>query len=298
MMIATVCAAADKYVVALPVVEGLSVGSMPKLVKDVVNVMNKNTGLNFEVNEIKYKKGELESIFLRSFKEVKDGKADFLYVVSPIQYIKYKAQVDALMTPVFAVQLDGKRSSNVCAYVKKDSPYKSLADLKGKVWGGVHTMEARALMNAQGINTPMAGYFKDLVFVDDAVLTQPFDALRSGKIDVNTTVSYIANMILNANKEYSSSIREIGCTEYEHNWMFLAKKTVPKDVVEKIKKELLSAHKNKDYAQFKVLMMAVKGRFVEFEPSALEHTAQLAALSKKYGWEKEEQDFVKKERPK
>ena len=247
---------------------------------------------------IPYKKGEVESIFLKTFKVVKDGKADFMMVQSPIQYMKFKSQVDALMVPIVSVALDSKKTSTVCAYVKKDSPYKTMADLKGKVWGGVHTMEARALMNSEGINTPMKEFYKDILYVDDSVLADPFNELKAGKINVYTTLSYIANMVIGSNKEYSTTIRSLACAEYEHNWILFAKKTVPKEIVDKLKTELFVVHKKKDYAQFKIVMVAVKGRFLEFDPAALARTAQLAALSKKYGWEKEEQEFVKKKRPK
>ena len=290
---AAAAAAADSYVIDIPVLQGLSVGAIPKMMKDVAVVLSKKTGANITTREMSYKNGEDADVFKRIIKDFRDGKADFALIHSPQQYVKFKSEADAVMTPFFAISINNKTQTSVCAYVRADSPIKTVADLKGKTWGGAHTMQARFLLNANGFNSPAKDFFGKLVFVDDTNVTTALDALLTGRMDVYTGISFIEQMARGANKKYATDIREFGCREYEATWLFVYRKGVGSDVVAKFKNIMLNAPKDKDFAQFKFLLTALKGKFVDFNPESLAVTQKTVQLSKKYGWEKEEKSFLK-----
>lgn len=286
-----------KYKIAVPVVEGLSVGSLQKTLKDMTVIIGKKSGIQIEVKEFKYKKGQDDESFLRVMNDMKSGGSDFAMVNSPVRFVKNEKQAAEFMIPSFTVTLFNKKSSYSCVYVRKSDPAKSIADLKGKRWGGVHTFEARYLMYLAGINSTMKDYFSKVSFVDDTKLADPMDALLANKIDVHVTLSYIGRMAIGSNKKYQDGIREFGCQEFEHNWVFFYRKGTPPEVVSKLKAIMLNVHKDKDFAQFKFLLSAIKGHFVDFDPADMKTTRQIASLMVKNGWDKEEKEFVKN-RPK
>jgi ABC-type phosphate/phosphonate transport system substrate-binding protein len=286
-------AAAEKYVLALPVVEGFGAGTLPKMLTELAKAISKKTGYDIQVKQIPYKKGEDDALFLRLLKEFKAGNADFTIVSSPIRFVKYEKQANDVMIPTFTTSIFGKKQEEVCVYVRKDDPAKTFTDLKGKRWGGLHTMSTRLLMNASSINSPMKDFFSGVKYIDDTNITQPLDMLMANKIDAHVTTSYVARMAIGGNKKYQAGIREFGCKDYELNWLFVYRKGVPPAAVEKIKAEMLKAHKDKDYAQFKFMLSAIKGQFVDFATGDLQTTRTTTALMLKFGWEKEEKEFLK-----
>ena len=286
-------AAAEKYNFGVTVLKGLSMGSLSQMMKELAKVLSKKINADVAVKEMPYEKGGDEVIFQKVLKEMKAGKLDFALVQSPMQYLKYKAQADAAMTPFFAMAINGKPGGRVCAFVNKNSTAKTIADLKGKTYGGSHTLQMRVLMNSENINVPMKSFYKNVVFIDDTDLTNPMNALINNKIDVYSTISYLGDMARGANKEYLTNIKVLKCADFEHNWIFVHRKGVSPEVVEKVRTIMINAHKDKDFNQFKFMMTAIKGKFVGFDPANLKTTAKLVELNKKYGWEKEEHTFIK-----
>lgn len=282
-----------KYKIAVPVVQGLSVGSLSKMLKDMAVIIGKKSGIQLEVKEMNYKKGEDDESFLRVMNDMKSGGSDFAMVNSPVRFVKFEKQAGEIMIPSFTTTLFNKKSSYACAFVRKAEPANSIADLKGKRWGGVHSFEARYLMHLAGINSPMKEFFSKVSFVDDTKLSDPLDALLANKIDVHVTLNYIGEMAIASNKKYQDGIRKFGCQEFEHNWIIFYKKGTPPDVVNKLKAIMLNVHKDKDFAQFKFLLSAIKGHFVDYDPNDMKTTRQIASLMVKHGWDKEEKEFVK-----
>jgi ABC-type phosphate/phosphonate transport system substrate-binding protein len=281
---------ARDYVLMLPVVKGLSMGSLSRLMDDFTKVMSAKLNVKFTMKEYSYPKGYKVSMDL--LQQAKAGKADFLYMDS-IEYLLNKKEIDKVLTPYFTILMLKKNQTDVCAYVKKDSPYKSMKDLKGKTWGGVETLPARYLMYMDGVKTPMAKFFGKLKYVNDADITKPLDAIIAGDIDVYVTSSFIVEMAKGAKDVYRKDMRELSCETYEHNWIFFHKNDVPEDMAKKVKTALLRAHKDKDFAQFQFLLKAIQGNFADFEFKNMGHTAKVAKLIVDNGWLDEEQAFLK-----
>lgn len=286
--------AANKYTLEVPIPQGLSAGSLSNMIKELCKVLSKRTGVELSSKELSYPKGKDEDIFVTSMKDLKAGKADMILVAAPLQYAKHKSEIEAVGVPFLTLNLNGKAQGDICAYVRKDSPYKSIGDLKGKTWGGITTAQTRYFMYAKGINASMKDYFGARKFIDDTNITAPLDQLVAKNIDVYFTPSYIYEMAKGGNKKYTTDIRSFGCVDFEHAWFFVYRKGAPKDVMDKVKSIMVNSDKDKDFAQFKFMLTAIKGKFVPYNPSAMATTEKVAAAYKKNpGWEKEQADFIK-----
>ena len=282
-----------EYVFLIPVIEGLSMGSLGKIMKDLEKVLSKKMEVDFKVEELKYTKGEKPGD--RVLAKMKKGDADFTYF-SGIEYVQNKKAIDKEMDPLFTITMLKKKYSQVCAFVRKDAGYKSVKDLKGENWGGVDTMPTRYILYKNGIKkTSMSKFFDDVKFVDDSNVADALDQLLKKKIDVYVGLRYIVNMAMSGNKEYSKNIDILGdCEKYEHNWIFFASEDVSKSTAKKFKKVMLNAHRDREFQQFQFIMQAIQGKFVKYSSKDLKTTKTIAKLIKKYDWDKEEEKFHKK----
>lgn len=285
--------AAEEYVLDIPVPEGLSAGSLSKMFKDVAATVSKRLNVKLSVNEIKYTRGMDEEVFNIMLKNLKSGKTHMSLIESPIQYAKFSAQAKDYMTPFLSLTLNHKSKLDLCAYVRKDANYGGILDLKGKVWGGSMSASTRYLLSTKGVNTPMKSFFSKIKFVNETNVTTPFEELLNKKIDVFVTPSYLFEMAKGGNPKFAAELRQMDCTEFEHVWFFsYNKKGIPQDIVDKIKNIMVNSHKDKDFAQYKFMLAALKGQFVAFDNN-MSVTDKLGALYKKNGWEKEQTDFIK-----
>jgi ABC-type phosphate/phosphonate transport system substrate-binding protein len=298
LSLALACAApafaANKYVLDVPIPQGLSAGSLEKMLTELCKVLSKRVGVEISVKELKYPKGSDEEIFMTTLKDIKAGKADMALVAAPLQYAKHKSEMDAVATPFLTLTLNNKTQGDICGYVRKESPYKSISDLKGKTWGGITTAQTRYFMFTKGINSTMKEFFGARKFIDDTNITSPLDQLLAKNVDVYFSPSYIYEMAKGGNKRYSSELRSFGCVDFEHSWFFVYRKSSSKDVMDKIKSIMVASDKDKDFKQFMFMLAAIKGKFVPYSASAMATTEKVGAAYKKNpGWEKEQTEFIK-----
>jgi ABC-type phosphate/phosphonate transport system substrate-binding protein len=284
-------APAKDYVMLVPMVEGLAEGSFAKVLKEFTATVSKKTGIPLRMEDMKYSKGA--KIGKKVLDMVKAGKADVAQM-NGLDYLMIKKDVDEVMYPVFSMTLMKKPYTEACAFVRADSSYKTIADLKGKKWAGTDTMHARYLMHIEGIDKPMAEFFGSMAYLLDSDTTKPLDALLAGKMDVYITSGFVVDMVRNANKDYAKGIRELKCAEYEHNWIFLASKNMDKEDIKTLVKTILRAHKDKDFAQFQFMLTAIQGNFIPFKAEEMETTKKILKLALDKGWLKEEQAWLKK----
>jgi ABC-type phosphate/phosphonate transport system substrate-binding protein len=284
-------ARAKTYNFMIPVVKGLSVKAVPKMMDDFTKVISKKLGIDLQMTELPYYKGTKAAQGI--LKSVKSGKTDFTYI-GAMEYLDNKSAIDAEMIPFFTLTMMKKKYSVACAYVKKDSTYKNMKDLRGKRWGGTETVPVRVLMYKDGVNEPMSKFFGSMSFVDDANVTKPLDKLLNNQLDVYVTMSYIVDMMKAANKDYATKLRELSCLEYEHNWIFFYKKGTPPDIVNGLKNSMLNVHKDQAFAQFRFILTAIQGNFVDFDPKDLDNTKKIYKFAKENGWFDEEKAFVSK----
>lgn len=286
-----VCASAEArpFTFLVPVTEGLSVGSTSQLLGSLAKVIEKKTGFTFKVEELKYRQGQSPTKSIIS--KLDNGSADFSFLFSQ-DYIRYKKAGGAAVIPQFTMLIQGKPYSTVCAYTRKSDGISNVAGLKGKRWAGSHTVNTRYLMHVNKFDAPMAKFFSSVKFFDDINSKKMMDNLLANKYDVFVTGSFQVDMIKANDKKYEA-VATSGCTEFDHNWIFVSSKSAPKDVSAAVKASFLRADKDKDFAQFKFVFAALKGKFVEFDPALLKTTENIVKLANDNGWYKEENDFIK-----
>ena len=284
-------AQAKTYKFVMPTPKGLSMGSMVNLLKDMGKAIEKKTGLPVQVVNDEYTYFDLPVDDV--LKQMNKKQVDFAMVFG-IDFVRFASKSKVNAAPLFAISMFGKPYYQVCMYTRKSDNIKSAAGLKGKIWGGVKSKNARYIMHENGIDVPMAKFFSKLDFIPEENITLLLDALITRKIDAFTVPNYQVDMTKNANKKYSD-VTGVACTEYEHNWFIVYNKdTVSKADADKVKQAFMVAHKDNEFSQFRFLLTAVKGRFVPFDPQNMKTTIKIAKLLDKYDWDEEENAFIKK----
>ena len=240
---------------------------------------------------INYKYTPLEEPMNHILTEMNRNKVDFA-MVFPAEYLIWLMHNRSNAVPLAGFTMFGKPYYSVCFYVRKDSAFKTILDLRGKRWGGTRTREMRFSMYESGIDEPVAKFFSEMKYIENTQGPPLFDALLTGKIDTFAMPDFQFKMLTNANKKYRA-IAPLNCREYEYNWMIVYRKGIPEEDVMKFKELLLTSHVNKDAAPLKFLFTVTKGRFISLDLKDLKNTKRIAELTDKKGWLKEEQDFIK-----
>ena len=279
---------AKTYKFFVPISEGLSMGSISSLLQELAKTSEKKTGVKIEVVDYTYSKGE--DVSGKTVAKFKKGEIDFAYMFSQ-DFIKYAMTGDKTIVPSFSITMYGKPYAEMCVYTRKSDNISSIKSLKGKTWGGANTIATRYLMYKSGIDTPLKDFFSKMVFVDNANTAATMDALLDHKIDAAVMASFQVGMVTNNNKKYNA-VDAVQCREYEHNWIFVHHKDIPRDLAAKFKKTFLGAHKDKDFAQFKFIMQAIQGHFVDLDVKELKTTIEIVNLATNNGWYKEEKQYI------
>jgi len=282
---------AEKYVFQVPMVEGLSVGGLASAFEAFMQIMSKKTGLQVDCQYYPFIKGSRPG--RRILNKMKKGDIHFTYLYAN-EYLLMKDEVDAVMTPLFTIEMLKKNQTGVCALVRADAPYKSMAGTKGARWGGSETMRSRFLLHNDGVDQTLASFYKNMKYIDDGNIMVPLDELIDDKIDVYVTYALLYYMIANNNPKYKKEVKPLACADYEHNWIFFARNDVPPEVAKQVRATMVGAYKDPDYAKYRFLFKAIQGRFSPFDPKELNVTEKTVKLIKKHGWLEEETAFLKK----
>ena len=288
---ASASAHAKTYKFVMPVPKGLSIGSIGQMTKNAGKAINQKTGMDIVVEEYEYT--YLGSPMEVLLDKLNKDQIDFL-MVFPMEYLMYKMNHPKDKSiPLFTITMFGKPFYQVCFYTRKSDNITKPDALKGKVWGGVRMRYAEYLLHQHNIKTPMGQFFSKQKFLREENIAVMLDAVIKGDVDVITMPTYQVNMVANTDKKYQA-VSAVGCQDYEHNWIIVYRKGVPKSDAEALKKAFLVMHKDKDFAQFKFLLTAVKGKFVDVNIKDLQTTAKIAKLMQKYKWLKTEAAYIKK----
>lgn len=284
-------AQAKVYKFVMPVPEGLSIGSVATMLKSASSVLEKKCGFQIDVTEYKY--SYLDPVIPNILDKMNKGELDFA-MVFPTEYYIYATTKKSNAKPLFSISMFNKPTYNMCFYTRKSDNVTGIGQLRGKVWGGARTKNARYLLHFNGVDEPMAKFFKTLKFVREENAADMLDALLSKKLDVFTLPDYQVKMITNTNAVKYKDIASFSCQEYEHNWIIVVRKGVPEEDAAKLKAAFLAAHKDRDFANFAFLLTAIKGKFIDINVGEFKNTGKIAKLWTSTDWLKEENDFLKK----
>ena len=291
-LFAAPAATAKPYTFFVPISEGLSMGSLSNLLREMGKTAEEKTGIEIEVVDYTYQKGE--KVRHKVVDMFQNNNADFGYMFAQ-DFIKYAKTGDNTIVPMFTITLFNKPYSEFCFYTRKDENHESLEDMQGLIWGGAHTVAARYILYKNGIDEPLDEFFSNMVFINDSDTAAMMDALLDHQIDVAVMASFQTGMVTANNKKYNA-LAETHCTEYEHNWVFVRHRDLPKDLVNTIKKTFLRAHKDRDFAKFHFIMQAIQGHFVDIDIKDLKTTKEIVDLAEEHGWYEEEEEFIEKQK--
>jgi ABC-type phosphate/phosphonate transport system substrate-binding protein len=289
IMTASSPAKATEYTLVMPVPKNLSMGSVAQIFKNMQKAIEKNTGLT--VNVIEYKYGYTEDPYAVILDKMNKNDVDFV-MVTPVDYLMYLMKKKSNAFPLFTFTMFGKPTYQACVYVRKSDNLTGMEQLRGKIWGGTRMRMTRYMMYLKTIDLPLNKFFKTLIFIPDDNITDLFTALLGKKIDTFSAPDYQVKMVINTDKKFKD-IAPLFCSDYDHNWIILHRKGIPEEDLRKIKNVFLTADKNPEFAQFKFILTAVKGKFAPVDLNNLKVSKKIAELTLKNGWRNEEQAFYK-----
>ena len=290
MLLCAGAAVAREYTFIVPIPKNLSMGSIAAILRNMDKTIENNTGFKINVIEYKYKYEEDPINYILD--KINKNEADFalIFTVEYLKYILTKKKTNAM--PLFAISMFGKPTHQVCAYTRKSDNMTSLEQLRGKTWGGTRTLFARNILKSKNIDVPLNKFFKSMQFIPDENTSALFEALLSKKIDTFTVTDYQVKMIINTDKRFKEIV-SMNCVDFAHNWIVVYRKGMPEDDAGKLKNLFLNAEKSPEFAQFKFILSAIKGKFVGVDLKNLKQTRKLSELCIKNGWFKEETTFLK-----
>lgn len=210
---------------------------------------------------------------------MKNGKADFA-LFGPFSYIvaKDRANVEAIAEVTMPAMADQPASVIV---VPKDSPIKSVADLKGKTFGFVdpvstsgYLLPKATIVKELGINPKELdnGFFKDVQFAgghDKAIL-----GVARGQYDAAGTAAVMVSLMESKGLIKKGSLRVIAASDPLPGTAIGIRSNLPDDLKAKVKEFLLS-YDNPDFLQQLIGGMA-GGKFVETDDHHYDHLREIA----------------------
>ncbi len=225
----------------------------------LIEYLNKETGL------------KIEQVFPETFNEhilmVGEGKIDISYS-NPVAYVElsnlYGAKAFAR-----AIEKDGKAEFRGLIIAKADNPQiKRVQDCKGKRWIAVDPQSAGGYIFALG-HFIQHGIrkedFAEIAFAQGHGKSEKVVlAVHAGKYDCGSVREGTLEVV--KDKININEIRVLAITNWYPGWVFAARKGLDQDVLNKIKKALLSLNKE-DPEHQKILQAAHIGGIIPSEDS-------------------------------
>lgn len=272
-----------KIKIVIPILDEMAGSQFPKTLQEVAGVVGKETGFEAEVEIRPYTRGTKTYEFMK--KAFTDGGADYsvLFAEDYARLVKLDDK-NPLVRPLVILTMDQKKSSTVCFFVKKDSDYKSVTDLKGKRAGASTAGYIRyALHEKANFDESLFNYFSDVSFISDISMTDIIISLVNGEIDAFTTS--LSGYKMSSKPPEAKDVKPIDCLEYSGNLMIVARYDIPVEEAAMVRTLFLKAHKSETFAKFHFLFKAINGNFVPVTEDDLATTRKIVALNKKYNWE-------------
>lgn len=213
--------------------------TLTEVFEPYLNYMNEKTGIT-----IRIKMFSNTDLMIKAFKENQIQLGN----ISNIDYVKIKKQVPTII-PIARKIKAGSSKYKTVLIVRKDSPYKTLADLKGKSYAytfqdSPHGYIVPSLIIRKQFKMPLEKFFGKIMKVkkdSDAVL-----ALYYKKVDAIYTYDSVLNYFEQANPGIIKNIKVLESYEplYYGSIVYLENGFKNKKDIELIKHEILTMGSN------------------------------------------------------
>ena len=284
-------AAQEVYTLAVPMVDGLDATNMTAYLEKMSVILTKRLGVQIKTRPLVYRYGD--SVLDMVMKDFKEGNSDIGYVYGR-EYAAYRNAKDNAVVPLFTLSMFKSRIMKQCFYTRAGE-FKDAGGLRGGKWAGSTYLPARYMLYSAGVDEPLEKFFSSISYESDAPLKNLVDRMKRKEIDVFSTYEVIMN-ISGELKRKDSFLEPLYCRDYDHTWVFVARREVPVRLLQQIREIVLNAHKDPDFATFKFAFQLIEGKFVEIQEESLDQIGDICRLVEKKGWEAESRAFYKKYR--
>ncbi len=189
-------------------------------------------------------------------------------------------------TPLVSFEMFGREAFKGCFYVHKDSPIKTMKDIRGKR-AVVYSTPFPYYLLRDFLEEDPAAYFSKLTPSPDGQSILMAVAMGVEEVGFAKEQNYFFLKILDGGTY--SKLRKVGCTGRDFiNAPLLVHRSLPKEVIKDVRSYLMHLTKNKDLLQ-KYRGMATMTKF-KVIPAKPEHLADYHAVMDRVeteGWKKD-----------
>jgi len=282
----------EKYVVAIPFIEGMGETSIGNLIKDIVKEMGNKLNVKTEFRAISYRHGD--NTLKLVVDKFKSGEADISFIYGN-EYAQYLDSGEDVFVPMFVLSVAKQIVLPVCIYTRKGE-YDSIDQLRGKAFGTSNYKPVRYLLYQAGIDEHLDDFFGEVKYISDSPVSNIIDPLVNNEIDAFLAYDSVIRIGGYYTKK-STPFEPLVCEDYDHTWIFIARKGVDPDIIEKLTKIMVKSDKDPDFAKFQFAFKMVDGKFYPFQEKYFEKAREVYKIIKKNGWMKEEKEFYNKYLP-
>lgn len=292
---------AEDYVFVLPLravrsdeeSKGASKHSPSQMLTKLCDILSAKTGDNFTCTSLPifkdtvYSKENIEEFIAKL--EALDYSA--VYLTSTEYYEFLRSGYDK-MVPALSVEIFKKTDDRACFFMRPGELPENIEALRGKRWGGSYFhIETRYIFKEHGIDEKPGEFFGEIVFDSDDYWDSMAYGLLDGNFDVFTGIE-AQEPLSKLQDERFKSIEKGFCTKYRASHVIAFNKELSREKVEDIRKIMLKAHKDTDFAQFRFIFAAIQGRFAPFDKETFALTEDYVEFYRKKGWLDDQIAFI------
>jgi len=282
----------EQYVISIPMLTGMEATSMTGLMEQLVVTLGEKADLNLSSKTLVYDHGE--SLIDHVKDEFTSGKSHISFVTG-IEYAQNLIDGKKDLVPIVTMAINGSDIQKACFYTRTGE-YKSVKELKGKIWGGANALPTRVVMYAAGVDEPVESFFSKLIYKTDSPSNELVSMLENKQIDVFATYESVISVAGYLNKK-DVFFEPLFCSTIDYTWVFVATPDMPAESISKLKEVMLGAHKDPYFKQFHFMFKMLKGRFKNIDEDSFKEVYDLVLLMGENGWYDEEKAFHKKYGP-
>ncbi|MFC1474906.1 hypothetical protein ACFLQK_02565, partial [bacterium] len=228
--------AENSYTIAVPMVDGLDATNLKGYLDKMAIILSKKLGAEIKTKPLVYRYGD--SVMDMVLDDFEAGNSDLGYVYGR-EYAAYRNKGDDQLVPLFTLAMFKSTIMKQCFYTRIGE-FESVADLRGKKWAGSTYLPARYMLYSQEIDEPLDKFFGSINYISDAPLKNMTERMRSGELDVFSSYDIIMKVSGETDKK-DAFLEPLYCNDYDHTWVFVARRGVSSDILERMRTIVLNA---------------------------------------------------------
>ncbi|MEW6202138.1 MAG: PhnD/SsuA/transferrin family substrate-binding protein [bacterium] len=268
---------------------GVTMDGIKQIGEQLIKTVEKKTGLVFKYEMVGSPEDGINVALDKVVERLKKG-GDFSWLDYP-HYLEAQKQ-NVPVEPVALLTVGGKLTQKMCLYVKKDSHFKTIKDLRGtRITGGylLDWVSLRTLLYDNKINERPDKFFGKLIPASSYLTS--FSGVYGGHIDTFILSEAVYNVVKTYKPEFINIIPLV-CTDAASVSLFpVHRKTVQPEVVKKFKQILYNAPLDPEMGMIAPILKSTGIVFVEATPDVMKKLHDSYNTMLKRGWVKEAEEY-------